>query len=81
MNKLVTGSVFINSYLDLETSIRFCGSHKEAPAYYRKLDGFISEHRLKITGFSKEITMIDYGITNDTDQFVTEIQIPVEPAI
>lgn len=62
-------------------SIRFCGSHKEAPAYYRKLDGSISEHRLKITGFSKEITMIDYGITNDTNQFVTEIQIPVEPAI
>ena len=62
-------------------SIRFCGSHKEAPAYYRKLDGFISEHRLKITGFSKEITMIDYGITNDTNQFVTEIQIPVEPSI
>lgn len=62
-------------------SIRFCGSHKEAPAYYRKLDGFISDHRLKITGFSKEITMIDYGITNDTNQFVTEIQIPVEPAI
>lgn len=42
---------------------------------------FISDHKLKITGFSKEITMIDYGITNDTNQFVTEIQIPVEPAI
>lgn len=81
MNKLTTGTLSINSYLDLETSIRFCGSHKETPAYYRKLDGFISEHRLEITGFSKEITMIDYGITNDTDQFVTEIQIPVEPAI
>ncbi len=58
-------------------SIRFCGSHKEAPVYYRKLDDFISEHNLKIAGFSKEITMIDYGITNDTGQFVTEIQIPV----
>lgn len=58
-------------------SIRFCGSHKEAPLYYRKLDDFISEHKLKITGFSKEITMIDYGITNDTSQFVTEIQVPI----
>ena len=62
-------------------SIRFCGSHKEAPLYYRKLDDFISDHKLKIAGFSKEITMIDYGITNDTSQFVTEIQIPVEPVI
>lgn len=58
-------------------SIRFCGSHNEAPFYYKKLDAFISEHKLKITGFSKEITMIDYGITNDTSRFVTEIQIPI----
>lgn len=58
-------------------AIRFCGSHKDAPAYYRKLDEFISEHHLSINGFSKEITMIDYGITNDTGKFVTEIQIPV----
>lgn len=58
-------------------SIRFCGSHNDAPVYYRKLDDFISAHKLTITGFSKEITMIDYGITNDTSQFVTEIQIPI----
>lgn len=58
-------------------SIRFCGSHKEAHLYYRKLDDFISDHKLKIAGFSKEITMIDYGITNDTSQFVTEIQVPI----
>lgn len=58
-------------------SIRFCGSHNDAPVYYRKLDDFISDHKLTITGFSKEITMIDYGITNDTNQFVTEIQIPI----
>lgn len=57
--------------------IRFCGSHKEAPLYYRKIDSFISDHKLRITGFSKEITMIDYGITNDTSQFVTEIQVPI----
>lgn len=58
-------------------TIRFCGSHREAPLYYRKIDRFISDHKLRITGFSKEITMIDYGITNDTSQFVTEIQVPV----
>lgn len=62
-------------------TIRFCGSHQDAPAYYRKLDEFILEHKLNISGFSKEITMIDYGITNDTSKFVTEIQIPVQPGI
>lgn len=59
-------------------SIRFCGSHREAPAYYQKLSDYIATHNLTICGFSREITMIDYGITNDTSQFVTEIQIPVK---
>ena len=58
-------------------SVRFCGSHQEAPVYYKKLDEFMSIHGLKINGFSREITMIDYGFTGDTSQFVTEIQIPV----
>lgn len=58
-------------------SIRFCGSHNEAPIYYQKLDDFIVKNKLIITSFSREITMIDYGITNDTSQFVTEIQIPI----
>lgn len=58
-------------------AVCFCGSHKDAPAYYRRLTEFIEEHGLQIAGFSKEITMIDFGITTDVNQFVTEIQIPV----
>lgn len=61
-------------------SIRFCGSHNEAPTYYQKLLTYIREHRLKIDGFSREVTMIDYVLTNDPKQFVTEIQIPVREA-
>lgn len=63
---------------ELCATVCFCGSHKDAPAYYRKLAEFIAEKRLKIAGFSREITMIDYGITADTSKFVTEIQIPVQ---
>ena len=58
-------------------TLRFCGSHADAPVHYQKLRTFIDHHNLQIAGFSKEITMIDYGITNDTEKFVTEIQIPV----
>lgn len=58
-------------------TIRFCGSHWDAPAYYQKLEAYIAENDLCIAGFSKEITMIDDGFTSNTDQFVTEIQIPV----
>lgn len=59
-------------------TLRFCGSHADAPAQYRKLAGYMETHQLQITGFSREITMIDYGLTRDTDKFVTEIQIPVK---
>ena len=58
--------------------IRFRGSNTEAAAQYRKLLAYIAEHNMTITGFSREITLIDYGITNDTRKFVTEISIPVE---
>lgn len=61
-------------------SIRFHGSHAEAPAQYRKLAAYMAGHRLAVSGFSREITMIDYGITNDTSKFVTEISIPVADA-
>lgn len=58
--------------------IRYCGSHSEAPEQYAKLTKYINENNMEIAGFSFEITMIDYAYTNDTDKFVTEIQIPVK---
>ena len=39
--------------------------------------GYIDEHKMQVAGSSKEITMIDNGITDDPDKFVTEIRIPV----
>lgn len=57
--------------------ICFCGSHSEAEIYYHKLMKYIDEHRLQVAGSSKEITMIDNGITDNPDKFVTEIRIPV----
>lgn len=59
-------------------SLRFRGSHKEAALQYERLASFITNHNMKISGNSLETTMIDYGFTNDTDKFVTEIQIPIE---
>ena len=57
--------------------LRFRGSHADAPAQYRKLLRYMDEHRMQIAGFSREITLIDYGVTNDPEKFVTEICIPV----
>lgn len=58
--------------------LRFCGCHTDAPAQYKKILEYIKKHRMQITGFSREITLVDYGITNDTEKFVTEICIPVK---
>ena len=58
--------------------LHFRGSHAEAPAQYQKLLSYIDGHGMQIVGFSREITLVDYGITNDTEKFVTEICIPVK---
>ena len=54
--------------------IRFRGSHAQAP---EKLTAYIAAHQMEVAGFSREITMIDYGLTNDLQKFITEISIPV----
>ncbi len=58
-------------------SLRFPGSHPEAPAFYEKLLKYIRKNHLSVAGFSREITLIDDGLTRHTEEFVTEIQIPV----
>lgn len=57
--------------------IRFRGSHAEAEKQYEILFEYIDKHQLEVTGFSREVTLIDYGITNKQEKFVTEICIPV----
>lgn len=59
-------------------SVRFHGSHAESAKQYEKLADYATRHNLVFADFSREITMIDYGITNDTQKFVTEISIPVK---
>lgn len=58
--------------------VRFRGSHTEAPAQYEKLMKHIRQQGFRPAGFSREITLIDYGLTSDPEKFVTEILIPVE---
>lgn len=57
--------------------LRFHGSHKDAPQHYEKLLAYAAEHGFAVDGFSREITLIDEGMTRNPEEFVTEIQIPV----
>lgn len=58
--------------------IRYSGTHKDAGMYYEKLLAYMKEHRLDCCGDSVEITLIDSGFTNDTEKYITELQIPVK---
>ena len=42
----------------------------------------LTQRRTALTpaGFSREITLVDYGLTSDPEKFVAEITIPVRPA-
>ncbi len=59
-------------------SIKFHGSHSNARSSYERLHQYMKEHDYVPRYFSREITLIDEGLTSDTSQFVTEIQIPVK---
>ncbi|MGG4467672.1 MerR family transcriptional regulator [Paenibacillus alvei] len=56
--------------------VRFQGTHMEAAYYYDKLLSYILKHDYQLIDDSIEITLIDYGITNDLDKHVTEILLP-----
>ena len=60
--------------------VRFGGSHLQSPERYRRLMYYIHANHLQPDGFSREITLIGYGLTNDTEKFITEITIPVREA-
>lgn len=58
--------------------LRFRGTHSAATEQYQILHDAIRVHGYEICGNSLEITLIDYGLTDDPENFVTELQIPVK---
>ena len=80
------------SQLELPT-IQLAREQTEALIFLGKIGVSVSEEHLRAgdfsqydgmflapDGFSREITLIDYGLTNDTEKFVTEITIPAREA-
>lgn len=59
-------------------TVRFSGTHNGAAGYYIKLLAYIEEKGYSCLGDSVEVTLIDAGFTDDMNQYVTEIQIPVQ---
>lgn len=59
-------------------TLRFEGTHEDATSHYHKLMDYIKQNNYEILDDALEITLIDYGFTNDKSKFVTEIQILVK---
>ncbi len=57
--------------------VRFRGHHLQSPEQYRRLETYMQRHGLQVSGFSREVTIIDQGLTSDTEKFITEITVPV----
>lgn len=58
--------------------IRYSGTHRNSGQYYEQLLGYAAEQGMECCGDSAEITLIDSGFTNDTEKYITELQIPVK---
>lgn len=58
-------------------TITFKGGYSNRKYYYNLLKKYISENNLKISGDCYEIYHIERHITEDENEFITEIQIPV----
>ncbi|WP_338472417.1 MerR family transcriptional regulator [Niallia sp. XMNu-256] len=62
----------------LYVTLRFQGTHVDASTYYEQLIQYIKQKHYGIIGDSVEVTYIDYGLSTNANEFVTEIQIPVK---
>lgn len=70
----VKGEIMEEGYF---LSIVFRGNYKESYKYYDILKEYIKENNLIIVGDIHEIYHIEIHITEDENEFITEIQIPV----
>lgn len=59
-------------------SLTFTGGYNKADNYYKKLKEYIEKNNLKVDGEILELYKIDIYETDNEEEFVTEIQIPVK---
>ncbi len=58
-------------------TIWYAGTHQDSAIYYKKLLAHMDTLGLECCGDSVEITWIDSGFMDDTEKYVTELQLPV----
>lgn len=59
---------------------RFRGSHADAGGQYAKMLQMLRRRGMAPAGDGAEFALLDFGLTERTEDFITELQIPVGPA-
>lgn len=59
-------------------TIRFNGTHKDSYEYYSRILKYIEDNGYDVIDDSIEMTLIDFALTNEKTEFITEIQILVK---
>lgn len=74
------GFISIDNVLpeDSYVTVQYQGTHEDAAPYYNLLLNYLKDSGFHVNGDSVEITIIDTGMTNDRNKFVTELQIPFQ---
>ena len=62
-------------------TLRYPGTHSASKEYYLRMFEYMKQKNYTMDGDSIEITMIDYGMTNDPSKFVTELQLPYKNSL
>ncbi|WP_332843496.1 GyrI-like domain-containing protein, partial [Paraclostridium bifermentans] len=57
---------------------RFNGLHDDSDIYYERILQYIEQNNYEILEDSIEITLVDSGLTTNSSEYVTEIQILVK---
>ncbi|WGX76560.1 MerR family transcriptional regulator [Paraclostridium bifermentans] len=60
------------------TCLRFNGLHDDSDIYYERILKYIEKNNYEILEDSIEITLVDSGLTTNSSEYVTEIQILVK---
>lgn len=47
-----------------------------AATYYKKMLRYLKQHSMQLIDNSIETALIDYGVTNDLEKYVTQILLP-----
>lgn len=74
----IQGDKALSAHKCLVVYVRNHNTHEEIAENYRKLKLYIEQHQLQVIGDVREIYIIDIHDTDNLDEHITQIQVPIK---